>query len=112
MMRKDGLIDMSFGVMGGSYQPMGHVTVTVNRCIHAMDPQEAIDFPRCFPMDGKVQVEAAMPVATCRALEQKGHLVIPAEEPLGGGQAIAIDRETGTLVGGSDFRKDGIALGC
>jgi gamma-glutamyltranspeptidase/glutathione hydrolase len=30
---------------------------------------------------------------------------------LGGGQMIEIDKETGTLAGGSDSRKDGLALG-
>jgi gamma-glutamyltranspeptidase / glutathione hydrolase len=30
---------------------------------------------------------------------------------MGGGQAVVIDPETGALLGGSDSRKDGLALG-
>ena len=48
MARKDGKIDMSFGVMGGDFQPMGQVNVVVNRYIYGMDPQAALDFPRLF----------------------------------------------------------------
>jgi gamma-glutamyltranspeptidase/glutathione hydrolase len=40
-----------------------------------------------------------------------GHVLTGVERPLGGGQAIMIDRERGILVGGSDPRKDGAALG-
>ncbi|MCA3555923.1 gamma-glutamyltransferase family protein [Aestuariivirga sp.] len=111
MVRKDGLVDMSYGVMGGDYQPMGHITVAVNRYIHGMDPQEAIDWARYFPKEGKVQVESAVPEHVKKGLIEKGHALTSPRAPLGGGQAIAIDRDSGVLAGGSDPRKDGFALG-
>jgi gamma-glutamyltranspeptidase/glutathione hydrolase len=110
MVRKDGQIDMSYGVMGGDYQPMGHVTVAVNRYVHGLNPQEAIDWPRYFPSRGKVRVEGGVPGQVRAGLERLGH-VLEAAGPLGGGQAIAIDRAGGMLIGGSDPRKDGFALG-
>ena len=111
MVRKDGLIDMSYGVMGGDYQPMGHMTVAVNAYVYGMDPQEAIDWPRYFPKAGEVLVEDGVPGAVREGLAARGHRLKASPEPLGGGQAIAIDRENGMLVGGSDPRKDGFALG-
>jgi gamma-glutamyltranspeptidase/glutathione hydrolase len=111
MVRKDGLVDMSYGVMGGDYQPMGHMTVAVNRYVYGLDPQEAIDWARYFPKLGKVMVESSVPQAVCDGLKARGHVLSAPPGPLGGGQAIAIDRERGMLVGGSDPRKDGLALG-
>jgi gamma-glutamyltranspeptidase/glutathione hydrolase len=111
MVRHDGDIVMPFGVMGGSFQPMGHIMVMVNRFIYGMDPQEALDFPRVFPESGRVLVEEGMPPRVLAGLEAKGHALVPSGGPLGGGQAIAIDSSSGVLIGGSDFRKDGIALG-
>ena len=49
--------------------------------------------------------------ATAAELERRGHAVVFTEKPLGGCQAILIDRERGALVGGSDPRKDGLASG-
>ena len=111
MVKRNGKVEMSYGVMGGDYQPMGHMTVAVNRYIYGMDPQEAIDWPRYFPKAGEVLVESGVPAAVRAALTVKGHTVVPSPEPLGGAQAIAIDWERGMLIGGSDPRKDGFALG-
>ena len=111
MIRQQGKISHSFGVMGGSYQPMGHLTVAVNRLVYGMDVQEALDFPRYFHEQGIVGIEEGVPGKTAERLRKKGHRVARVMEPLGGGQFIEIDRRSGTLIGGSDSRKDGMALG-
>ena len=113
MAKKDGQIDMSFGVMGGDYQPMGHMTVAVNRYVYGMDPQEAIDWAALFPQGrARCWSKAACAEAVQAGPRRRGAMCWwPPPEPLGGGQAIAIDREHGMLIGGSDPRKDGFALG-
>jgi gamma-glutamyltranspeptidase/glutathione hydrolase len=111
MVMTDGLVEMPFGVMGGNYQPMGHVAVMVNRFVYGMDPQEAIDLPRAFHDKGIVGIEDGVSDAVAAGLAALGHAVERRSDPWGGGQAIAIDRQRGVLVGGSDPRKDGFALG-
>jgi gamma-glutamyltranspeptidase / glutathione hydrolase len=111
MAKKDGKIDMSFGVMGGDFQPMGHVNVVVNRYIYGMDPQSALDFPRLFPQGESVLVESTVPAFVIVGLKAKGHRIVATGEPLGGGQAIIIDHAQDLLIGGSDHRKDGFAFG-
>jgi gamma-glutamyltranspeptidase/glutathione hydrolase len=49
--------------------------------------------------------------AAVAGLTARGHRVIVRERPWGGGQAIAIDWRRGMLIGASDGRKDGCALG-
>jgi gamma-glutamyltranspeptidase/glutathione hydrolase len=44
-------------------------------------------------------------------LTRRGHRTAWAQDPLGGCQAIWIDEARGVLLGGSDHRKDGMALG-
>jgi gamma-glutamyltranspeptidase / glutathione hydrolase len=113
MVTKGGRALISFGVMGGHYQPVGQAHVLGNMLAFGMDPQAALDCPRLFFEDGGVTVEAGVPDALRRALERLGHRIVPAEpdDPLGGGQVIAIDWKRGVLVAGSEPRKDGLALG-
>ncbi len=113
MALRNGVPLMSFGVMGGAYQPCGQAHVLSNILDYGMDVQEAIDFPRLFWKKGGYDLvaEAGIPAATRAGLEARGHTVSDVTEALGGGQAIMMDAETGFLVGGSDPRKDGCALG-
>ncbi len=106
-----GEAEIVFGVMGGHYQPMGQSYVLANMLHFGLDPQAAIDMPRYFPAAGRVQVERAIPPGLRAALAAKGHVVEEIGFPHGGGQAIVIDRARGTLIGSSDPRKDGCALG-
>ena len=111
MVCENGRPVMPFGVMGGDYQPSGHVAVMLNMYVYGMDPQAAIDFPRLLEEDGVVGIEDGVSDAVAGGLEALGHRVERRADPLGGGQAIVIDRARGVLIGGSDPRKDGAAAG-
>lgn len=111
MLTKGGRAVMPFGVMGGHYQPVGQSWVLTSMLDHGLDPQAAIDLPRLFAWDGRVEIEAGIDDATAEALARLGHEPVRVAKPHGGGQAIWIDHKSGTLVGGSDPRKDGLALG-
>lgn len=111
MLMKDGRAVMPFGVMGGHYQPMGQTSFLSNVFDYGMDIQEALDAPRLFPWGGKVQAERGVPPATLDILARMGHVPELIDKPHGGGQAIWIDHEAGSLAGASDPRKDGCAIG-
>ena len=111
MVTKDGEAVMPFGVMGGHFQPMGQTLFLTNLLEYGLDIQQAIDLPRVFPYGGKLEVERGVPQSVVDQLSRLGHVTTGIERPHGGGQAIWIDRARGTLVGGSDPRKDGMALG-
>jgi gamma-glutamyltranspeptidase/glutathione hydrolase len=96
--------------MGGAYQPCGHARLITNLVDYGMDPQSANDAPRCFTGAEGMQVERGYPDPVRARLAEMGHQVSIPDEPIGGCQAIVIG-EDGVLVGASDPRKDGCALG-
>ena len=99
-----------FGVMGGHYQAAGHgAFVSALRDLR-LDPQEALDLPRSFAVNGELEVEPGLGDDVIADLAARGHHIKHREIPLGGGQAILRDTN-GTLLAGSDTRKDGCALG-
>jgi gamma-glutamyltranspeptidase/glutathione hydrolase len=113
MVFKDGKLFCSFGVMGGGVQPQGHVQVLTNFIDLGMNLQQAIEAPRYRYLAGtRVLMEDAMTDSVIKSLIERGHQ--RANErgvSMGGGQAIMIDPASGTLMGASDPRKDGMALG-
>ena len=118
MVFRDGKLLMSFGVMGGDVQPQGHVQVLLNLIDRGLNLQQAIDAPRVRYISGRgVMMEDGLTQPVIDALVARGHARVLPEAGLthralmGGGQAIMIDPATGVLSGGSDSRKDGLALG-
>ncbi len=124
MVTKEGKPWLCFGVMGGDMQPQGHVQVLVNMIDFGMNVQAAGDAPRVRHIGsaqptgkamaadgGTVTIESGIPEMAVRGLLRKGHHVARGLGGFGGYQAIRIDWENGTLHGGSEPRKDGIAIG-
>jgi gamma-glutamyltranspeptidase/glutathione hydrolase len=113
MVTKGGKVQMTFGVMGGHYQAMGHAHFLSKVLDYGLDMQSAMDLSRVFPRPGTnvVEVESTLPVAVREELTRRGFELVPPNWAIGGAQAIRIDWKEGSLIGASDHRKDGCALG-
>lgn len=120
---KDGKPFLSFGVMGGDFQPMGHTQIVMNIIDFGMNIQEAGDAPRwdhtggSTPMGvkgtntGMIRTESGIPYSTIRALMDMGHRMGTARGIYGGYQAIMWDEKNKVYHGASESRKDGQAAG-
>ncbi len=120
---RDGKPYLSFGVMGGDFQPQGHVQILLNLIDFGMNLQEAGDAPRISHSGsstptgfrrtgpGEVHLESGFSYETIRALMGLGHKVGFARGIYGGYQAILYDAERGVYIGASESRKDGQAAG-
>jgi len=113
----------SFGVMGGDFQPQGHAQVVMNTVDFGMSPQQAGDQPRLMHLGGSMpwgggatgggtlQFERDFSEDIKARMREMGHMVEDSVAAHGGYQSIW--REDGPLryFGGSDPRKDGMAIG-
>jgi gamma-glutamyltranspeptidase/glutathione hydrolase len=116
---------MSFGLMGGSMQPQGHVQVLINLIDYGMNLQEAGDAARLIHEGGRqptsvdedllgvLTVEPGVPPATVEKLRKMGHKVEvnASGVPFGGYEAIRRDAASGVYEGATEMRKDGAAIG-
>ncbi len=126
MTTREGTLHACFGVMGGHMQPQGHVQILVNMLDLGMWPQQALDAPRWMlaaqrgrvgaeEPGGLVFMEEGWDFQLLAELGRRGHHLSPVSGRrraiFGGGQVILHNPQTTILVGGSDPRKDGCAVG-
>ncbi|MBN1875646.1 MAG: gamma-glutamyltransferase family protein [Anaerolineae bacterium] len=109
---------MSFGVMGGHMQPQGHVQMMVRIFDYGQNPQTASDAPRWYVEENLTNLSLepgfAPPDICIRVvdeLRQRGHNVTPNLPPGRFGGAQLIYRLDDGYCAGTDWRKDGQAVG-
>jgi gamma-glutamyltranspeptidase/glutathione hydrolase len=114
---------LSFGLMGGSMQPQGHVQILMNLIDFGMNLQEAGDVPRInhegssqptgtkMTDSGWVNLETGFDYQVIRELMKMGHRIKFDVGGYGGYQAIMWDEVNKVYYGASEFRKDGQAAG-
>jgi gamma-glutamyltranspeptidase len=119
--KRDGKLWSVFGCMGADGQPQIQLQAYVALVDYGLDIQQAIEMPRF--LSGRfalgeardtLHMEKRFPPETISALEQRGHLINrwnSWNSQAGHAHGIIIDPDSGTLIGGSDPRSDGAAIG-
>jgi gamma-glutamyltranspeptidase/glutathione hydrolase len=121
---KDGELWGVCGTPGADHQVQVNLQVLTAMIDFGLDPQQAAELPRWtsnlpgqyanWPHDGEdaLTIERQVPAAVRRDLEVRGHPVNTVGE-LDGPCSVEIirrDAATGTVIAGSDPRRDGWAL--
>ena len=126
MVFKDGRLFMPYGTPGNDVQPQAMVQFLVNLIDYGMNPQQAIDAPRCttfsFPRSsdphpytpGLAHLEGRVDPSVPETLLRMGHNLRMWPEwtkAAGSLGAIQVDREHGVLHGTADLRRVAYAIG-
>jgi gamma-glutamyltranspeptidase/glutathione hydrolase len=111
LVMRNGKPYFSFGVMGGDNQAQAQVQVFLNLVEFGMNVQEAGEAARFRATGGQLGLESGIGPEVRRLLTLMGHHIVVMNDSFGGYQGILIDPVTGVLMGGSDPRKDGCAMG-
>jgi gamma-glutamyltranspeptidase/glutathione hydrolase len=119
--KRDGKLWSVLGCMGADGQPQIQLQAYVAMIDFGLDIQEALEMPRF--LSGRfalgeardtLHMEARFPASTISELARRGHNVNrwgAWNELAGHAHGILIDAGQGTLMGGSDPRSDGAAIG-
>jgi gamma-glutamyltranspeptidase/glutathione hydrolase len=122
-MTKDEKPVFSFGVMGGDFQPQGHLQILMNIIDFGYSPQQAGEQPRVRHFEsstptglkmtggGSVGFERHISENVKLKLANMGHKVTPEVGTFGGYQGIWSQSNPRRYFGASDPRKDGCAVG-
>ena len=102
--------------MGGHMQPQGHLQVVSHIVDRGLDPQAALDEPR-WRLDTRRATAAGSSPSRSRSTASRrrsrgaatASLCDPTPRGFGGGQVVLVRDDV--LIGGSESRKDGVALG-
>jgi len=110
---RDGELFLVTGSPGGPRIISTVLLTLLNVIDYGMDAQEAVSAPRFHHqwVPDQLTVEPDIPVDVIRGLERRGHRVAVAERNWSAAEVILVDAETGWQQGGSDPRRDGLALG-
>jgi gamma-glutamyltranspeptidase/glutathione hydrolase len=110
------------GTPGGDGQAQWNLQVLTARIDHGLDPQSAVETPRWtshpgtdpagLPSPYRLDFEDGLPESVYEDLAARGHALRRVPYLSGSGDAQLIERlEDGCLVGASDARGDGCAMG-
>jgi gamma-glutamyltranspeptidase/glutathione hydrolase len=110
---RDGRLFMVTGSPGGPKIISTALLTLLNVVDFGMNVQAAVSAPRLHHqwIPDTLLVEPDTPADVVRALRGRGHQVEVAERNWSAAEAIVVDPETGWHLGGSDPRRDGLALG-
>jgi len=123
MATKNGKPWLIGGTPGADLQPQCNTQIITSIVDHQISPQTAIELPRWWSFPGtdvtamdnplELRMEPGFDKKVVDQLNQLGHNVIPLnpEDGLGRVQLIQLDNLNGILVGASDPRADGHAVG-
>jgi len=114
MATREGNLAFTLGTPGGDGQTQSLIQIINDLLLFGMTPQEAIEAPRFRSYPGlEVSIEDRVSADARSELERRGHILTVISgwtATFGGAQMILVDPETGTLVVGSDPRREAYGL--